>query len=68
MRRVEVDLIPLSLQIAPTVMDGITWDAPVMQQEIFGPVLGGILNTFFATFSGIWDSIKQVAPPTGSVD
>lgn len=28
--------------------------------EIFGPVLGGILNTFFATFSGIWDSIKQV--------
>lgn len=28
--------------------------------EVFGPVLGGILNTFFATFSGIWDSIKQV--------
>lgn len=28
--------------------------------DIFGPVLGGILNTFFATFSDIWDSIKQV--------
>lgn len=28
--------------------------------EVFGPVLGGILNTFFATFSDIWDSIKQV--------
>lgn len=28
--------------------------------EVFGPVLGGILNTFFATFSDIWDGIKQV--------
>lgn len=28
--------------------------------EVFGPVLGGILNTFFATFSGVWDSLKKV--------
>lgn len=25
--------------------------------NIFGPVLGGLLNTFFATFKGIWDSV-----------
>ncbi len=28
-----------SLQIAPTVLDGITFDDAVMQEEIFGPVL-----------------------------
>lgn len=25
--------------IAPTVIDNVTWDAPVMQEEIFGPIL-----------------------------
>ncbi len=30
---------PQRLQIAPTIMDGVTWDDAVMQQEIFGPVL-----------------------------
>ncbi len=28
-----------TLQIAPTVMDSVTWDDAVMQEEIFGPVL-----------------------------
>ena len=28
-----------TLQIAPTVMDGVTWSDAVMQEEIFGPVL-----------------------------
>ncbi len=28
--------------------------------EVFGPVLGGILNGFFDTVKGIWDGIKQV--------
>lgn len=28
-----------TLQIAPTIMDNVSWDAPVMQEEIFGPVL-----------------------------
>lgn len=28
-----------TLQIAPAVMDNITWDDAVMQEEIFGPVL-----------------------------
>lgn len=26
-------------QIAPTLLDNITWDSPVMQEEIFGPLL-----------------------------
>jgi len=30
---------PETLQIAPTVMDKVTWQDPVMQEEIFGPVL-----------------------------
>jgi aldehyde dehydrogenase (NAD+) len=25
--------------IAPTVLDNISWDAPIMQEEIFGPIL-----------------------------
>lgn len=25
--------------IAPTVLDNVSWDAPIMQEEIFGPVL-----------------------------
>lgn len=28
-----------ALKIAPTVLSGVTWDSPVMQEEIFGPVL-----------------------------
>ena len=28
-----------NLRIAPTVMDNVTWDDAVMQEEIFGPVL-----------------------------
>ena len=28
-----------TLQIAPTILDGVTWEDPVMQEEIFGPVL-----------------------------
>lgn len=28
-----------SLKIAPTVLDQVTWESPVMQEEIFGPLL-----------------------------
>ena len=28
-----------TLQIAPTILDNVTWDDAVMQEEIFGPVL-----------------------------
>lgn len=27
------------LQIAPSILDGVTWSSPVMQEEIFGPIL-----------------------------
>jgi aldehyde dehydrogenase (NAD+) len=30
---------PTSRYIAPTVLDQVTWDDPVMQEEIFGPIL-----------------------------
>ena len=30
---------PEALQIEPTVLTDVTWDDPVMQEEIFGPVL-----------------------------
>lgn len=30
---------PDTLRIAPTVLTDVTWDDPVMQQEIFGPIL-----------------------------
>jgi aldehyde dehydrogenase (NAD+) len=28
-----------TLQIAPTIIDHITWDDPIMKEEIFGPIL-----------------------------
>ena len=28
-----------TLQIEPTILDRITWESPVMQEEIFGPIL-----------------------------
>lgn len=30
---------PQTLQITPTILEDVSWDAPVMQEEIFGPVL-----------------------------
>lgn len=29
-------------------------------EEVFGPTLGGILNGFMDTFSGIWDNLKSI--------
>ncbi len=43
-----------SLKIAPTVLDGITPKSPVMQEEIFGPVLPVI------EYSDINDVIKYI--------
>lgn len=40
---------PATLRIAPTVMDGVTWEDAVMGEEIFGPVLP-ILT---------WDTLDQ---------
>lgn len=33
------DTNPDGRYIAPTVIDGVDWDSPVMQEEIFGPIL-----------------------------
>ena len=33
------DLSPETRQIAPTVLFPVTWEEPVMQEEIFGPIL-----------------------------
>ena len=30
---------PDTLQIAPTVLDEVSWDSPIMDEEIFGPLL-----------------------------
>jgi aldehyde dehydrogenase (NAD+) len=30
---------PATLQIAPTILDGVSWSDPVMGEEIFGPIL-----------------------------
>ncbi|MEQ8468900.1 aldehyde dehydrogenase [Coleofasciculus sp. E1-EBD-02] len=30
---------PEDKYIAPTVIDGVSWDSPVMEEEIFGPIL-----------------------------
>ena len=43
-----------TLQIEPTVLDGITADSPIMQEEIFGPVLPVL------TFDRIEEVIKFV--------
>ena len=43
-----------SRKIEPTVMDRVTWDDPVMQEEIFGPVLP------ILTFDSMEDVIRTV--------
>ncbi|MGC1310516.1 MAG: aldehyde dehydrogenase [Phormidesmis sp.] len=40
--------------IAPTVLNNVSWDAPVMQEEIFGPVLPVL------TYRGIEEAIAQI--------
>ena len=44
-----------TLQIAPTVMDGVTWEDAVMQEEIFGPVMP------ILTFEKIEDVVAMLA-------
>jgi len=43
-----------TLQIEPTVMDNVTYDDAIMQEEIFGPVMPII------TFSSIGDAIRTI--------
>ena len=49
------------IQAVISVVDGFLQSVFVRDwTEIFGPVLGGVLNTFFGIVKSIWDSIKQI--------
>ena len=45
---------PSSRYIAPTVLDNVTWESPVMQDEIFGPILPVL------TYERLEDVIDQI--------
>ncbi len=49
-----------SLQIAPTVMDNVTWSDAVMQEEIFGPILPVLT---FEDFAEVYTTLKDKAKP-----
>ena len=48
------------LQIAPTVMDNVTWKDAVMQEEIFGPVLPVLT---YEEFEEIFDTLADKPKP-----
>jgi len=53
---------PETLQIAPTVMDRVSWDDAVMGEEIFGPVLPILTyDTFEDIFTLLHDKQKPLA-------
>ena len=47
-------------KIEPTIMDGVSWEDKVMQEEIFGPVLP-ILT--FDDFSEVYETLKDKEKP-----
>ncbi len=49
-----------TLQIAPTVMEGVTWEDRVMGEEIFGPVLPVLT---FEDFGEVCDILKNRPKP-----
>lgn len=49
-----------TLKIQPTVLDGVTWQDGVMQEEIFGPILP-ILT--FEDIAEVYDVLKDKAKP-----
>lgn len=51
---------PSTMQIAPTVMDNVTWEDAVMSEEIFGPILP-ILT--FDKFDEVYDVLKNRPKP-----
>jgi aldehyde dehydrogenase (NAD+) len=54
------DTNPETLQIAPTVMDNVTWDDAVMQEEIFGPILPVLT---FERMEEVYDLLADKAKP-----
>jgi aldehyde dehydrogenase (NAD+) len=51
-----------ALKIAPTVMDNVSWDDAVMQEEIFGPVLPVLT---FETYEELYDLFYNKPKPLG---
>ncbi|MBQ7875209.1 MAG: aldehyde dehydrogenase [Oscillospiraceae bacterium] len=51
---------PEACRIEPTVLDNVSWDDPVMQEEIFGPVLP-ILT--FGKFDEVYSVLKDKPKP-----
>ena len=49
-----------TLQIEPTVMDNVSWHDPVMQQEIFGPILPVLT---FDTFEELYSLLNERPKP-----
>lgn len=51
-----------TLQIAPTVMDNVTWNDAVMQEEIFGPIMPILtFDSFDEVYSLLADKPKPLA-------
>ena len=46
---------PRTLCIEPTIMTGVTWDDPIMQEEIFGPILP------IVTYRSLDEALEEVA-------
>ena len=52
----------LNQKIEPTMMDGVTWEDAVMQEEIFGPILPILtFETFEEVFALLQDKQKPLA-------
>ncbi|MBE6939361.1 MAG: aldehyde dehydrogenase [Ruminococcaceae bacterium] len=49
-----------TLQIAPTILDGVTWEDAVMQEEIFGPVLPVLT---YRTLEDVYEMLASRAKP-----
>ena len=45
---------PKTNRIEPTILDNVSWESPIMQEEIFGPVLPVL------EFEDLEDVVKQV--------
>ena len=53
---------PDTLQIAPTILDSVSGDAPVMQEEIFGPILPVLtFDEFQELYGRLTDGPKPLA-------
>ncbi len=51
---------PESLRIAPTVLDGVSFSDPVMQEEIFGPILPVIT---YDELDSVIDTLRNMPSP-----